>query len=58
MGFWSALFQSRNKPQNATQGSGYRFFLGQTTSGKAVWLAEEINRLKEEKQTTQTSIIK
>lgn len=36
MGFWSSLFHSRDKPQNATQGSGYRFFLGATTSGKAV----------------------
>lgn len=36
MRFWSSLFHSRDKPQNATQGSGYRFFLGATTSGKAV----------------------
>lgn len=35
MGFWSSLSHSRDKPKNATQGSGYRFFLGATTSGKA-----------------------
>lgn len=36
MGLFSGLFKSRDKPQNATTGSTYRFFLGQTTSGKPV----------------------
>ena len=30
------LFRSRDKPQNRTAGSGYSFFFGGTTSGKAV----------------------
>ena len=36
MGIISGLFHSRDKPTNATSGSAYRFFLGGTTSGKAV----------------------
>ena len=36
MGILSGLFRSRDKPQNATAGSGYSFFFGGTTSGKAV----------------------
>ena len=36
MGVLSGLFRSRDKPQNATAGSGYSFFFGGTTSGKAV----------------------
>lgn len=36
MGIFSGLFKSRDKPQNSTAGSGYRFYLGGTTSGKAV----------------------
>ena len=36
MGILSSLFRARDKPQNSTAGSGYRFFLGGTTSGKAV----------------------
>ena len=36
MGILSGLFHSRDKPQNATAGSGYSFFFGGTTSGKAV----------------------
>ena len=36
MSIFSGLFRSRDKPQNATNGSGYRFFLGGTTAGKAV----------------------
>ena len=36
MGLFSGLFRSRDKPQNLTSGSAYRFFLGQTTAGKAV----------------------
>lgn len=36
MGIFSGLFHSRDKPTNATSGSAYRFFLGGTTSGKAV----------------------
>lgn len=36
MGIFSGLFRSRDKPQNRTAGSNYAFFLGGTTSGKAV----------------------
>ena len=36
MGILSVLFHSRDKPTNATSGSSYRFFLGGSTSGKAV----------------------
>ena len=36
MGIFSGLFHSRDKPTNATNGSSYRFFLGGSTSGKAV----------------------
>ena len=32
----SGLFRSRDKPSNSTAGAGYTFFLGSTTSGKAV----------------------
>ena len=36
MGFLNGLFRSRDKPQNRTADSGYSFFFGGTTSGKAV----------------------
>ena len=36
MGILSGLFRSRDKPQNRTAGSSYTFFMGGTTSGKAV----------------------
>ena len=36
MGIFSGLFRSRDKPENRTAGSGYTFFMGGTTSGKAV----------------------
>lgn len=36
MSIFSGLFRSRDKPQNRTAGSGYAFFLGGTTAGKAV----------------------
>ena len=36
MGILSGLFRSRDKPQNRTAGSGYAFYFGGTTSGKAV----------------------
>ena len=36
MRIFSGLFKSRDKPQNRTAGSNYAFFLGGTTSGKAV----------------------
>lgn len=36
MGIFSGLFKSRDKPQNRTLGSNYAFFMGGTTSGKAV----------------------
>ena len=36
MGIFSGLFHSRDKPSNSTNGSGYRFFLGNSTAGKAV----------------------
>ena len=36
MSILSGLFRSRDKPQNRTAGSSYTFFMGGTTSGKAV----------------------
>ena len=36
MKLFSELFKSRDKPQNRTPGSSYAFFLGGSTSGKAV----------------------
>ena len=36
MGIFTALFKSRDKPQNSTAGSAYTFFMGGTTSGKTV----------------------
>ena len=36
MNIFSGLFKSRDKPQNSTNGSAYRFFFGQTQSGKTV----------------------
>ena len=36
MTIFSGLFKSRDKPANRTPGSAYSFFLGGTTSGKAV----------------------
>ena len=36
MGIFTGLFHSRDKPQNRTPGSSYSFFMGGTTSGKAV----------------------
>lgn len=36
MRIFSGLFKSRDKPQNSTAGSAYRFYMGGTTSGKAV----------------------
>ena len=36
MGILSGIFKSRDKPQNATPGSAYRFFIGSSSSGKNV----------------------
>ncbi len=36
MGLFSSLFRSRAFPKNRTAGSGYTFYFGGTTSGKAV----------------------
>ena len=36
MNIFSGIFRSRDKPTNNTSGSAYRFFLGQSTSGKPV----------------------
>ena len=36
MGIFSGLFRSKDKPQDRTAGSGYAFYFGGTTSGKAV----------------------
>ena len=36
MNIFSGLFKSRDKPTNSTNGSAYRFFFGQTQSGKIV----------------------
>lgn len=36
MGIFSGLFKSRDKPENRTTGSSYAFYLGGSSSGKAV----------------------
>ncbi len=36
MGILVGIFKSRDKPQNATSGSTYRFFTGGSSSGKVV----------------------
>ena len=36
MGILASIFKSRDKPQNATSGSAYRFFTGGSSSGKNV----------------------
>ena len=36
MGILSGIFKSRDKPQNATSGAAYRFFIGGSSSGKNV----------------------
>ena len=36
MGIFRSIFHARDKPQNATNGSNYRFMLGGSTAGKAV----------------------
>ncbi|MFP3153348.1 phage portal protein [Lachnospiraceae bacterium ZAX-1] len=36
MNIFTSLFRSRDKPENRTAGSGYSFYMGSTTSGKAV----------------------
>ena len=36
MGFLNGLFRSRDAPRNSTSGSAYRFFMGNSTSGKRV----------------------
>lgn len=36
MSIFSKLFKSRDKPQNSTNGSGYRYYFGGTTSGNTV----------------------
>ena len=36
MSVFSNLFKSRDKPKDSTNGSGYRYYFGSTTSGKTV----------------------
>ena len=36
MSIFDGLFRSRDKPQNRTAGSAYSFYLGGSSSGKAV----------------------
>lgn len=36
MGILQSIFKSRDRPQNATSGSAYRFFIGGSSSGKNV----------------------
>ena len=36
MGIFSRLFKARDKPENRTAGSSYMFYMGGSTSGKAV----------------------
>ena len=36
MGILQGIFKSRDKPQNATSGSSYRFFMGSSVAGKNV----------------------
>lgn len=44
MGFFTTLFNSRDKPENRTNGSAYSFLFGGTTSGKRVneWTAMQM----------------
>ncbi len=53
MGILKTLFRSRDKPQNRTAGSGYSFFFGGTTSGKAVNEMSAIERFVMEKDDQQ-----
>ena len=50
MGIFSGLFKSRDKPQNRTAGSNYAFFMGGTTSGKAVTERIMYNKLRKLKR--------
>lgn len=36
MSIFSRIFHSRDKPKDSTNGSGYRYYYGVTTSGKSV----------------------
>ena len=36
MNILSGLFKSRDRPKNATSGSAFRFYLGNSTAGKNV----------------------
>lgn len=36
MSVFSNLFKSRDKPKDSTNGSGYRYYFGSTTSGNTV----------------------
>jgi HK97 family phage portal protein len=36
MGIFSSIFKARDKPQNRTSGSGYSFYMGNSTAGKTV----------------------
>ena len=36
MSIFDGLFRSRDKPQNRTPGSSYSFYMGGSSSGKAV----------------------
>ncbi len=36
MGIFSSIFKARDKPQNRTAGSGYSFYMGNSTAGKTV----------------------
>ena len=40
MGVLANIFKARDKPENRTAGSAYTFYMGGTTSGKAVAFAE------------------
>ena len=36
MNIFQKIFRSRDKPQNRTPGSAWQFYMGDSTSGKAV----------------------
>lgn len=41
MGVLSNIFKPKDKPENKTAGSAYTFYMGGTTSGKALMVAAE-----------------
>ena len=52
MGIFTGMFKSRDKPENRTAGSAYTFYMGGTTSGKAVTERSAMQSAGEEKIKT------